>query len=97
MSRIRATSGSSTGDVAGIPPTTVDAIAIWADTTGTTIKNSDTLVQDSGAIEAQAYITRRNIVSVVTVNPDESWIAPSLELSLTGSIVIEDNAEVIIV
>lgn len=98
MSRIQTSNGASTGNVTGIPPTTIDAIVRWADMTGTTIKNSpDTYVQDSGAIEAQGFITIRDITGIVTINSDESWIAPSLEISLTGSIVIEANAELIII
>jgi hypothetical protein len=89
--------GTGTGNVTGIPPTTIDAIAIWATTDGTEIQNSETLVQASGAIEAQAYITRRDITGLVTVNPDETWIAPNIELSLGGAIIISDNASIIIV
>lgn len=89
---------ANAGSVTGVPPTTVNAIARWADTTGTTIQNSpNTYVQDSGAIEAQGFITKRSVTGTVTVNGGESWIAPSIELSLTGAIVIADDAELIIV
>lgn len=90
-------SSSGSGNVTGIPPTTVGAIASWANTTATEIQNTLTNVQASGAIEAQAYITRRSVVGTVTVNPDETWISAAIELSLTGSIVIDDNAQIIIV
>ena len=100
MPRISGTSGgggNSSGGVSGISPTEVDAIARWADTTGTSIKNSETVIQDSGAIEAQGFLTRRTIDSNIKVNPGESWIAPELELTLTGSIEIELDGELIIV
>ena len=91
-------SSSGGGNVTGIPPTNINAITRWADTTGTTIKNSpDTYVQDSGAIEAQAFITRRDVIALVTVNSDETWIAPNIELSLTGAIIMADNGNIIIV
>ena len=88
---------SSGSGVTGIPPTTVGAIASWADTTATTIQNTLTNVQDSGAIEAQAFITRRSVVGVVTVNPDETWVSPSIEISVTGSIVLDSDGDIIIV
>lgn len=84
-------------DVTGIPPTDINAIARWADTTGTTIKNSETIVQDGGAIEAQGFITRAKITDDVVVHTDQVWIAPSLELTLTGSVVLEADAELVIV
>lgn len=86
-----------TGDVTGLPPTTIGAIASWADTTATTIQNTLTNVQASGAIEAQAYITRRSVVGTVTVNADETWIAPSIEITLTGSVVIDSDGDIIII
>lgn len=89
--------GTGTGNVSGEAPTTVGAIAVWDNTLASLIKNSQTNIQDSGAIEAQAFITRRTVVGNVTVNSDESWIAPSIEISLTGSVIISSDAEVIIV
>jgi hypothetical protein len=92
---VTATTGTS--GVFGIPPTTVGAIAVWDDTLATTIMNSLTNVQASGAIEAQAFITRRDVVGTVTVNSDETWVSAAIELSLTGSIIISDNAQIIVV
>lgn len=90
-------SSSGSGNVTGIPPTDINAIARWDDTTATTIKNSLTLIQDGGGIEAQAFITRRRVTDAVVVHTDQTWIAPSLTLEITGSIVIEPDGEVIIV
>jgi len=92
-----ASSSSGSGNVTGIPPTTIDAIARWADTTGTTIKNSLDIVQDGGAIEAQGFITMRSVINLVVVNSGESWIAPEMEIELTGAIQIEADAEMIII
>jgi hypothetical protein len=80
-------SSSGSGNVTGVPPTNIGAIARWADTTGTTIENSpNTNVQDGGAIEAQGFITEQNVIGLVSVNQDECWIAPALNITLTGSI-----------
>jgi hypothetical protein len=89
------TGSAGTGTVTSIPPTTVNAIARWDDTTGTTIKDSPgTLVQDGGAIQANAFMTRRNITTTMTVPSGYTWIAPELEP--TGSIELESDGELII-
>lgn len=88
---------AGSGNVTGESPTTIDAIARWDDTTGTTIKDSKTLVQDSGAIEAQGFITRTIVNDDVVVHGDEAWIAPSLQLDVGGSITLEADSELIIV
>lgn len=88
---------NSSGNVTGVQPTTVDSIARWADTTGTTIKNSpNTLVQDSGAIESAGFITNRQISGTVTVNSGESWIAPALNIVSGGMIILKADAQLII-
>jgi hypothetical protein len=88
---------TGTGDVTGIAPTTSGAIATWVDTNATTIQNTNTNVQASGAIEAQGYITNRNISGTVTVNGNESWIAPALTLEPGSNVVIEPGGELIII
>lgn len=91
-------SSASTGNVTGLPPTTIDAIARWADTTGTTIKNSPgTFIQDGGAIQASGFLTTRSVTTLVSVPSGESWIAPELEIELTGAIEIELDGELIII
>lgn len=103
MPRIRAstkgtTGGGGTGNVSGIPPTTIDAIARWADTTGTTIQNSPgTLVQDSGAIQSSGFLTDRSVIALISIPSEFSMIAPELEIELTGSIEIEPDGELIII
>jgi hypothetical protein len=91
------TSGGGSGTVTGIPPTNIGAIARWADTTGTTIENSpDTNVQDSGAIEAQGFISERNVNGTVTVNTDETWIAPGLTMQPGSNIIIAAGGQLLI-
>lgn len=88
---------SGSGNVTGIPPTTINAIASWADTTGTTIQNTLTNVQASGAIEAQGFITNQDVIGLVTVNQDECWIAPALNIGLTGSIDLSNGGSLKII
>ena len=95
---VNSTSGGGTGNVTGIPPTNINAITRWASTDGTQIKNSPgTNVQDSGAIEAQGFISKRAVVGVtVTVNTGETWIAPSVEMGPGGVIVLGSDAQLLI-
>lgn len=89
--------GSALG-VTGVPPTNVGAIARWANTGATVIANSpNTNVQDSGAIEAQGFLTQSNVSGIVTVNPGEAWIAPGLNLEAGGGIILLPGSSLILV
>lgn len=91
-------SGSSSGNVTGLPPTDIRAIARWADTGADTIENSPgTLVQDGGGIQANGFITKRSVTTLVSIPTGETMIAPELEIELTGSIELELDAELIII
>lgn len=91
-------SSSGSGNVTGIAPTDIRAIARWNDTSGTTIENSPgTLVQDSGAIEAQGFITNRIVTGTVVVNTNESWISPSLVIQPGGMILLSPDSELILI
>lgn len=89
--------GGGSGDVVGPGSSTDKAIARWDGTTGRLLENSLTTLQDGGALEAQGYITRRSVTADVVVNAGESWIAPSIELAVGGSIEILADGEIIIV
>lgn len=102
MARIGSSSGanttSTTGNVTGVPPTDINAIARWDNTTGTRIKNSpSTYIQDGGAIQASGFITTRSVTTQITVPSGDSMIAPNLEIELSGSIEIEPDGELIII
>lgn len=89
--------GGGTGNVTNTTGVgTNNAIARF-DVDGTHIKNSLTNLQDGGAIEAQGFITRRHVTQLVQVPTGMSWVAPSLELELTGSIELSLDGELIIV
>lgn len=85
------------GFVQGPASSTDNAIARYDGTSGKLIQNSLTILQDGGAIEAQGFLTRRSVTDLVSIPDGESWIAPSLELELSGSIELEPNGELIIV
>lgn len=85
------------GDVSGPGSSTDKAIARWNGITGEFLNDSKTKVQDSGAIEAQAFITRRNVTDAVTVGAGQTWVSPSIVVELTGSIVVDADGEIIIV
>lgn len=93
----KSTTGPGTGDVVGTPPSDDKAIARYSGTTGKVIQNSKTTVQDSGAIEAQSFITRRKVDDTVTIHTGYSWIAPSVEIDSGGVVVLEADAQLIII
>ena len=89
-------SGSSSG-VTGIAPTNIRAIVRWADTGATIIENSpNTLVQDSGAIQAQGFIGNRQISGTVNVPTNYTWITDALEMQPGSLIIINPAAKIII-
>jgi hypothetical protein len=91
-------SSSGSGNVTGVPPTDINAIARWDDTTGTTIKNSPgTYIQDSGAIVAQAHITNTIITGEVTIDSDHVMITSGFTIEPTGELVIESDGELVVV
>lgn len=91
------TPSSSGSGVIGIAPTTPGAIATWVDTDATTIQNTLTNVQSSGAIESQGFITNRLVSGTVTVNSTQTWIAPALTIEPGGNIVIQPGGELILI
>lgn len=94
---VDALTASGSGDVSGPSSSTDKAIARFNGVTGKLIENSKTVLQDGGAIEAQGFITRRNVTDNVSVKSDESWITPNIELEPTGSIEVEADGEIIVV
>lgn len=89
--------GATSTGVTGPSSSTDKAITRWNGTSGNVVQDSLAIIQDSGSIEAQAFISKRHIINTVTVNSGESWIAPSIELELTGSIEVEPDGEIIVV
>jgi hypothetical protein len=90
--------GGGSGDVVGPPSSTNQAIAVWDGTTGQLLEDGPgTEVQPSGAIVAQGFITNQDVTGLVVVGSDQAWVAPSLNLTLTGSIDLTAGGQLIIV
>jgi hypothetical protein len=90
--------GSGSGNVTGIPPTTIGAIAQWADTVGETIADSPgTFVQPGGSLQTNGFIGNRSVTTTISIPSEYYMVAAELELEVTGSIQLEPNAELIIV
>jgi len=88
----------STGTVIGIAPTTVNAIATWADTTATTIQNSGAVVQPGGAVVAQGFIAENHVTTTVEIGAGESMVLASyLDLDGIGEVIIDGDGELVIV
>ena len=90
--------GGGGGDVVGPPSSTNQAIAVWDGTTGQLLEDGPgTEVQPSGAIVAQGFITNQDVTGLVVVGSDQAWVAPSLNLTLTGAIDLSGGGQLIIV
>lgn len=88
-------SGSGGGNVTGLPPTNIRDIAIWADTTGTTIEDSLAQVQVGGAVQAQAFVFDRQILNDVIVPDHYSVINSDIEM-LSGDLYLDGDAQLIL-
>jgi hypothetical protein len=82
--------------VEGPATTAQNSITRWNSTDGSLINDSLTVLQDSGAIEAQGFISRRKVFGTVTVNTDETWKAPYLYIQPGGAIMLQPGAELIV-
>lgn len=85
------------GGVTRVGSTVDKSIPRWVGASQNKIDGSKALIQDSGAIESQGYITNRVVTNTVTVNNNQSWISPSLEIAPGGIIVLSANSQLIIV
>jgi len=90
------TSGGS-GDVTGPNSSTDNAIARWDGTTGSIIQNSKTEVQDGGAVVAQAQITKTLITDSVIIASNNSMVTGGFSIEANGELVIESDAQLVIV
>jgi hypothetical protein len=84
-------------EVGGPVSSTDKAIVRWNGTGGDLLQDSKTYVQDSGAIEAQAFITRRKITDQVVIGSDKAMITDGISIETDGELVIEADGELVIV
>lgn len=87
---------SNSGFVVGPVSSTDNAIARFDGTTGQLIQNSIAIVQDGGAIQAQAFLTNRVIDELVFIPPNYTMLASNIEIE-DGEIVIDTDAELVII
>jgi hypothetical protein len=101
MSRIQSSGtggnngGGGSGNVTGVPPTNVNDIAVWGDTTGTTIKDSLAIVQTGGAVQSQGFVFDRQIINDITVPDHYTIINSDLEL-ISGDIYLDGDSQLIL-
>lgn len=87
---------NSTG-ITGPASSTDKAIVRWNGTTGQIVQDGPgTYVQDSGAIEAQAFVFNRQILNDVLVPDKFSVISTDVEL-ISGDILLEGDAELVLI
>lgn len=82
--------------VTGPVTSTIQGIATWSDTNGTTLADSPyTIVQAGGAIQAQEFVFNRQIVNDVTVPNKYTMISSDMEL-VSGDLYLLGDAQVIL-
>jgi hypothetical protein len=85
-----------TSAVDGPGSSTDKAIARWNGTSGKLLQDSPgTLVQDSGAIEAQSFVFDRQIINDVTVPDHYSSINSDVEL-ISGDFILLGDSQLIL-
>lgn len=90
-------SGSSGSGITGPASSTDKAITRWNGVTGTVVQDSPgTLVQDSGAIQAQGFISNRIINGTVDVPDENTWITDTLEMQPSAIITLGQGSRIII-
>lgn len=87
--------GAGTGNVSGIAPTTVGAIATWDNTTASLIQNTLTYVQASGAIEAQAFLADRQILNDIVIPTHYTMVQTDVYL-ISGDIILDGDATLLL-
>ena len=93
---VSASGSGPTGNVTGLPPTDINAIARWADTSADSIKNSPgTFIEDSGAIQSQAFAFNRQILNDVTVPNHFSVISTDIEL-VSGDLILLGDSQLLL-
>ena len=89
-------SGGSGSGVTRVGPTNDRRITRWAGNSSDTIQNSQALVQDGGAIEAQGFITSKLITDTITIHGDQVMITSGFSIEPTGELVIEADGELVV-
>lgn len=88
---------TATGDVTGPVSSTDNAIARYDGTTGKIIQNSKSIVQDGGAVEAQAHITSKLITDSVVIGQNQVVVTSGFSIEAGGELVIEADGEIVLV
>lgn len=89
-------SSTSSGDVVGPASATDKAIARYDGTTGKLIQDSPySIVQDGGAVQAQAFVFNRQVLNDVTIPDHYSAVSSDVEL-VSGDIILLGDAQLIL-
>lgn len=88
--------GGGSGDVVGPGSATDKAIARFDGTTGRLIQDSPySIVQDGGAVQAQAFVSNRQILHDVNVPNHYEMFGSDIEL-ISGDIILNGDAQLIL-
>lgn len=87
---------SSSGGITGPVTSTDKAITRWNGTAGDVVQDSKAIVQDGGAIEAQAFLTNRVIDELVQIRTNYTMLASNIEIN-DGELIIDQDGELVII
>lgn len=83
--------------VKGPSSSTDNAITRYDATTGKLVQDSKALVQDGGAVQALGYVGKKEIDDAVVLPDKHYMIASGLTITLTGSITIGADSELLLI
>lgn len=89
-------SGSGNG-VTRVGSTNDRRITIWAGNSSDTIQNSNASVQEGGAVQAQAFVGRKEINEAILIPSKHYMLASGVTIMANGSITVESDSELLII
>jgi hypothetical protein len=90
-------SSSGSGGVTRVGPTNDRRITIWAGNSSDTVQNSKAEVQEGGAVQAQAFVGRKEIDDAVSIPSKHYMISSGITIMPTGSVTVDSDSELLII
>jgi hypothetical protein len=88
---------AGSGGVARVGPTNDRRITIWAGNSSDSIQNSRAEVQEGGAVQAQAFVGRKEIDGPVSIPSKHYMISSGITIMSTGSVTVDSDSELLII
>ncbi|MFO0006541.1 MAG: hypothetical protein ACK559_36030, partial [bacterium] len=69
----------------------------WVGTNADTVQGSKAIVQDGGAVQAQAFVGLKNVTDAVNLPVSSYAISTGVVIQDTGSVTIDEDSQLIII